>query len=445
MFSSLLFFIVTISIVVVFHELGHYLAARLCGVHVERFSLGFGKVLLRRRDRRGTEWVISALPLGGYVKPLAEADPSHPQALHGSAISEKNAWQRLLIFAAGPAFSLLLGIFIYAGTYMAGSNVPQAILGAPGNGTPAQQSGIKRGDIVKSLNGVSVSSWSEFQQQLIAPMILGQTVTLGVETQKGAQAQNITLPLLPAPKDLENANLAALNGLQLEAPSPAVSQVIAGGAGEAGGLQTGDLILQAGQEKALDSRKFVELVEQHADQPLRLVVKREQSQVHLTVTPRVAEGPNGAKIGKIGVALQANYPMVFVRYGLFESVGKATARTLDTAWFSVKMLLRMITGEVSWRNISGPVTIADYAGKSASLGLERFIEFVALITISIGVLNLVPIPGLDGGQMLFAIFEIIRGRPLPQAIQEKGLALGYMLLLALMALAFFNDILRVTN
>lgn len=444
MLSSIIFFIVTISIVVVFHELGHYLAARLCGVHVERFSLGFGKVLLSRRDARGTEWVISALPLGGYVKPLAEPEAGAMARPGRGAMSEKSPWQRMLIFAAGPAFSLLLGILIYSVMYMAGSNVPQAILGAPAAGTPAQVAGVKKGDRVIGLNGSNVHSWTQLQQQLLEPMILGQSVTLQLRDPSNTD-RDITIALLPAPKDLEGVNLSRLNGLDIDAPPPSAAQVIAGGAGEAAGIKQGDVIVQAGTRTDLNARAFIEEIEKNAGQDVPLVVLRDGQRVTLNVTPRPTKGPDGVSQGKIGVALQSGYPMTFVRYGLFESVALAATRTFDTAWFSVKMLGKMVTGQVSWKNISGPVTIADYAGKSASLGFERFIEFIALITISIGVLNLIPIPGLDGGQMLFAFFEIVRGRPLPAFVQEKGLALGYMLLLALMVVAFLNDVMRIAG
>lgn len=444
MLSSILFFIITISIVVVFHELGHYLAARACGVHVERFSLGFGKVLLSRRDRRGTEWVVSALPLGGYVKPLAEPEAGvMPQQGRG-AMSEKNPWQRMLIFAAGPAFSLLLGILIYSGMNMVGSSVPQAILGAPAAGTPAQLAGVKKGDRVLALNGSDVRSWTQLQQGLLEPMILGQPVRLTLQGDERAP-RDVTLALQAAPKDLENVNLSAQNGLVIDAPPPRAAQIIAGGAGEAGGLKQGDVILRAGTLTSPDAPAFIAEIEKNPGKTVPLLVLRDGQRLTLQVTPKPTPNPDGVVQGKIGVALDARYPMVFVRYGVLESVSLATTRTFDTAWFSVKMLAKMVTGQVSWKNISGPVTIADYAGKSASLGVERFIEFVALITISIGVLNLVPIPGLDGGQMLFALFEIIRGRPLPAFVQEKGLAVGYMLLLALMVVAFLNDVMRITG
>lgn len=444
MLSSILFFIITISIVVVFHELGHYLAARVCGVHVERFSLGFGKVLLSRRDRRGTEWVVSALPLGGYVKPLAEPEAgAMPQQGRG-AMSEKNPWQRMLIFAAGPAFSLLLGILIYSGMNMVGSNVPQAILGAPAAGTPAQLAGVKKGDRVLALDGSDVRSWTQLQQGLLEPMILGQSVRLTLQDDERAP-RDVTLALQAAPKDLENVNLSAQNGLVIDAPPPRAAQIIAGGAGEAAGLRQGDVILQAGTLTSPDAPAFIAEIEKNPGKAVPLLVLRDGQRLTLQVTPKPTPNPDGVVQGKIGVALDARYPMTFVRYGVLESVSLATTRTFDTAWFSVKMLAKMVTGQVSWKNISGPVTIADYAGKSASLGVERFIEFVALITISIGVLNLVPIPGLDGGQMLFALFEILRGRPLPAFVQEKGLAVGYMLLLALMVVAFLNDVMRITG
>ncbi|MDY0272249.1 MAG: RIP metalloprotease RseP [Advenella sp.] len=442
MFLNLLFFIITISIVVVFHELGHYLAARYYNVRVERFSLGFGKVLFRKTDKHGTEWAVSALPLGGYVKPLAEPPAGATAREAAQAISQKTAWQRFVIFGAGPFFSFLLAIIIYSGMKISGTTEPMPYLAQPEPNTAAYVAGIQGGDRLLAVDGVKVQGWAEARLALLEPLTTGSTTTLELQTENGV-TRNAAIQFPKVTGTLEGVDLMGQAGLALMAPKPRVANVLEGGAGKQAGLRDGDLVLRVGNHEDITIIGLIELIQNSPEETLPLLISRDNTELSLTITPRAEANENDKVVGKIGVAFSGQYPTLTVRYGIFESIYLATVQTFDTAWFSLKMLGKMVMGQLSWKNISGPIAIADYAGQSAQVGLDKFIEFIALITVSIGVLNLLPIPGLDGGQMVFCLIEIVRKKALSEQIQEKSLMIGYSLLLFLMIFAFVNDIARV--
>lgn len=442
MFLNLLFFIITISIVVVFHELGHYLAARYYNVRVERFSLGFGKVLFRKTDKHGTEWAVSALPLGGYVKPLAEPPAGATAREAAQAISQKTAWQRFVIFGAGPFFSFLLAIIIYSGMKISGTTEPMPSLAQPEPNTAAYVAGIQGGDSLLAVDGVKVQGWAEARLALLEPLASGATTTLELQTENGV-TRNAAIQFPKVTGTLEGVDLMGQAGLALMAPKPRVANVLEGGAGKQAGLRDGDLVLRAGNHEEITIIGLIELIQNSPEETLPLLISRDNTELSLNITPRAEVNENNQTVGKIGVAFSGQYPTLTVRYGIFESVYLATVQTFDTAWFSLKMLGKMVTGQLSWKNISGPIAIADYAGQSAQVGLDKFIEFIALITVSIGVLNLLPIPGLDGGQMVFCLIEMVRKKALSEQVQEKSLMVGYSLLLFLMIFAFVNDITRI--
>lgn len=439
---SLLTFLITISIVVVFHEWGHYLAARYYGVKVERFSLGFGKVLYQRKDKRGTEWAISMLPLGGYVMPLAEPSPSDPTYRPGQSIIEKTSWQRIVIYAAGPAFSFLLGILIYTGFNWYGTQEPVAYLAAPPSTSAAAQAGVLEGDLLVSVNGQEVPSWTDAVEELLEPMTLGQVVDLGLQGQSG-QLRQVQLQFERHEGSFEQVNLLAQAGLTLRAPRPFFSSIIAGGPAERAGLQANDQIISIDGEPITNASQLLTVIKEHPEQAISMMVLREGLTTSVVVTPMAFTTPEGETVGRVNATIGAQYDEVLVRHGLVQGIVKAVDKTWDTAWFSLRMMGKMLTGEVSLKNISGPVTIADYSGKVASYGLDRFIQFIALISISIGVLNLLPVPGLDGGQMVINFIEMVRGRPLPEEVMGVVARMGYGLLLLLMVFAFSNDISRL--
>ncbi|NOL48974.1 RIP metalloprotease RseP [Pelistega europaea] len=441
---SIITFIITISIVVVFHEYGHYLAARLYGVHVERFSLGFGKVIYQRTDRKGTEWSISLLPFGGYVKPLAEPRPNHPHYRVGESVAEKTSFQKIIIYAAGPAFSFLLGIIIYTGVFMVGENQPQAIVATPTAGSVAAQAGLREGDRIVRVNDTEIDSWSDAMEQLVAAMALGKPLTMEVSSAEG-MAREVTMDVPTVSGNLEQVDWLKESGISLREMAPVVARVIEGGVAAQAGLKAGDKVLSLNGITISSLNGFIRQIQLLAHQSVHLLINRDGAEVSLTMMPAEVSLPDGRKVGRIQAEFQVDYPMQYVSYGFIDAFAKATTKTWDTAWFSLKMIGKMLIGEVSLSNISGPLTIADYSGKVAQYGLSNFIQFVALISISIGVLNLLPVPGLDGGQMVLNFIEMVIGRPLPEAIFQNLMKLGYGLLLLLMIFAFHNDLMRIFN
>lgn len=439
---SIITFIITISVVVVFHEYGHYLAARFYGVHVERFSLGFGKVLYRCIDKKGTEWVVSMLPLGGYVKPLAEPRPDHSDFRRGESVAEKSAFQKIVIYAAGPIFSFLLGVLIYTGIFMVGEEQPKAIIAAPTVNSVAAQAGLRAGDRIVAIDTQGINSWPEAMDKLIASMALGKSVAIKVVSTDDIEREvRLTPPITQA--NLEQVNWLNIAGIALQESPPIVVRVLPNGVAEKAGLKAGDKVLSLNDITVQHLADFIQHIQSSANQSIRLRVDREGTILNLVMTPTEIVLADGNKIGRIQSEFQANYATQYISYGFIEALFKAMTKTTDTALFSFKMIGKMITGEVSFSNLTGPITIADYSGKVAEHGLGNFIQFIALISISIGVLNLLPIPGLDGGQMVLNFIELIMGRPLPEGIFQGLMKVGYGLLLLLMIFAFHNDLMRL--
>lgn len=442
MLFTLLAFALALGVLVTFHELGHYWVARRCGVRVLRFSVGFGKVLARRTDRHGTEWALSAIPLGGYVKMLDDPQPEGGPEQAQEAFNRKSLAQRSAIVVAGPMANLLLAAILYSILNLVGTSEPAAILAAPPANTVAAQAGIEEGDRILRINEQPIQSWSEARWQLLDVLTEGGEASLQVDTASGMQrTRNLSLPSVALEPD--SGDLMALAGLQLATPRPKVNDVTPGGPGDLAGLRPGDIVTQVGSLSHPSATQMVSEIQQHPDRPLTMTVLRQNAPVTLTVKPQAQSGSDGATVGRIQVVLGADFPMVDVQYGLLDSIGRGVARTADTVWFSLKMMGRMVVGDVSLRNVSGPVTIADYAGQTARVGLAAYIGFLALISVSIGVLNLLPIPMLDGGHLLYYAVEAIRGKPIPEKWLEGGQRIGLGLLAALMSLAFFNDFLRL--
>lgn len=441
MLFTLLAFAVALGSLITFHELGHYWVARLCGVKVLRFSLGFGKVILRRTDKHGTEWAVSALPLGGYVKMQDEAPAGATPAEAASAFNNKPVGQRIAIVAAGPLFNLILAVFLYAGLNMAGTDEPQAIIAQPTAESPAAQAGLLAGDRILAIDGQEVASWSDARWRLMDVLSTGGRALVEVSTPSGSvQQRELNLP--PNAMDPSAGDPLAAAGIRLAQPKPGVRAVNDGGEGQAAGLRTGDTIVAINGQPTPETGSVIKQIQQSAGQTLTLTLLRDGANISLNVTPR-PEVVNGQEIGRLGVQLGGDVPMVAVRYGLFESVWLGAVRTWDTAWFSLRMMGRMVTGDVSWRNVSGPVTIADYAGQTARIGIVAYIAYIALISISLGVLNLLPIPMLDGGHLLYYLVEIVRGSPPPARWIDIGQRAGIGLLAGLMGLALFNDFTRL--
>jgi regulator of sigma E protease len=446
--TTILAFAVTLGILIVIHELGHFTVARLFGVRILRFSIGFGKPLLRWKGRgeEATEWTLSALPLGGYVRMLDERDPDcQPiaDADRTKTFNSKPAWQRLLIVLAGPVSNLVLAALIYAGCFYAGVEEPAAVLATPAAETPAYAAGIEKGDRILAVAGRKVETISDLRLALIEKF--GEVVPLDAVSASGAdKALRLDLRGLSLDEDKKGEDAVSKAGVQLDLGYPVIRTVFDGSSAEKAGLRGGERILAADGAAVNTPGELVAAIQKKAGVPMTLKVQGADGRTFdLEVTPAVAQTEDGRTIGRLGAGLGADISMVKLRYGFFESLWKGCEKTWDTAAFSVRMVGRMITGEVSVKNISGPVTIADYAGQTARIGFEAFVSFLALVSISLGVLNLLPIPMLDGGHVLYYSVELVRGKPVSENFQQAASKVGVLLLVCLTCVALFNDVTRL--
>lgn len=434
-------FIVALGVLVTIHELGHYWVARWCGVHVERFSFGFGKVLFKRTDKHGCQWAVSALPLGGYVMMRNDAPEQATAAEKASAYNNKSLWQRSAITVAGPLANLILAVLLYAVIGTVGTEEPAAILDAAPEHSVAASAGIPAGSVITRVDGHAVASWNQFRWHMMDALASGSRITIESISPSGAQrSDEIDLPKAHIDPDQPDVLLEA--GFGLMPGSPIVKEVVEGSVAGQAGVAEHDLILSVNAKPVRTADQFVQAIMPLANQMAVLVVERDGSELSIPVNVAAAE-VSGKEIGRVGLKVSNALPMVTVRYGVLDSIQRGFTRTTDTLWMSIKMIGRMLVGEVSVKNLSGPVTIADYAGQSAHIGLIAYLNFLALISISIGLLNLLPIPMLDGGHLLYYAIEAVRGRPLSEAWQARGRAVGLGILAFLMLLAFTNDFTRL--
>ncbi len=438
---TILAFLLALGPLIVLHELGHYLVARACGVKVLRFSVGMGRVVWSRRfGKDQTEWALSALPLGGYVKMLDSRDPEtapkDESELHRE-FTRQSVWKRIAIVAAGPIANFLVAIGLMAVLFMHGVDEPSARLRAVPASSVAAQAGVQGGDTVVAVNGNPVQSWSELRWQVLHAAVDKTEARLSLRGQHGG-TYDALIPASAVAKLDVDADVMKLLGLDLWRKPARIEKVIAGGAGERGGLQPGDTVLRADGKPVDDGITFTETMRASAGKQVALDIQRGGRQLSITVEPeRDASGRGVAK-----VMLAQPVEMVTVSSGPFEAVAKGVGRTWETSVLTIKMIGKMIVGEASWKNITGPITIADYAGQSARAGLSTFLQFIAFISISLGVMNLLPIPVLDGGHLLYYSLEVLTGRPLSARITDIAQRIGVGLLFMLMVLAIFNDLVR---
>ncbi len=447
--QTIVAFIVALGVLIVVHEYGHYLVARLCGVKVLRFSVGFGRALATWRlgaDR--TEWVVAAIPFGGYVKMLDEREgPVEPAEL-ARAFNRQSVWKRFAIVIAGPLFNFAFAVLVYAGLFMYGLPEARPLLASPPQGTLAAAAGLQAGDTVRAIDGEAIATWQELRWRVLQAALQREAVKLETLDERGHIAV-VTLDLRGFPTAEVESDVLERVGLRLYRPplAPLLGQIVAGGAAERAGLQPGDRILRVDGAPIQTWEDFVNVVRSRPGAPLSITLERAGSQQTVEVVPDAVSAGN-ARIGRIGAGPQqpegyADKLLVRVQHGPLESLGRAFAKTVDISVFSLKMLGKMLIGEVSWRHLSGPVTIADFAGQSASLGWVSYLTFLALISISLGVLNLLPIPLLDGGHLMYYAIEIVKGRPVSERFMELGQRVGLALLLVMMAFAFYNDLNRL--
>ena len=444
-------FVLVLGVLIVVHEFGHYLVARIAGVKVLRFSVGFGRALWSRRvGRDRTEFSIGAFPIGGYVKMLDEREGRvAPNELHRS-FNRKSVWRRMAIVAAGPMANLLLAVVLFWTLFVSGTDELKPVLGTPFVGSPAELAGIKNGEQVLKLAGEPVRTWQEMRWSLLRSAVDQDAVELEVINERNEVAIR-RLDVNAAKADGWQGDALEKLGLTVFRPTipPVIGSVIPGSPADDAGLRQGDVIVQIADTVVTTWTDVVRRVRESPEVSISLLVERNDETLSVTVTPeRTSE--RGAVIGRIGASVDdsgvdLDAMLVRVSYGPVISLNKAVSETWDKSVFSLRMIGKMITGDISLRNISGPVTIADYAGQSAKLGLDYYLKFLALVSISLAVLNLLPVPILDGGHLLYYVLEIIRRKPLSDRAMEIGQQFGMALMLMLMALAFYNDINRLIS
>ena len=444
-------FVVALGVLIVVHEYGHYLAARLCNIKVLRFSVGFGKPIATwRHGRDGTEWTLAAVPFGGYVKMLDEREGFVPAEDLPRAFNRQSVWKRFAVVVAGPVFNFVFAVLVYAALFMHGLPEVRPIIAQPAAGTPAALAGFRAGETLRAIDGEPVRTWGEVRWRILEAAL--QHEVLSIEAVDERQKISVlTLDLRPVTDKEVESDLLAHLGLQLYRPTlePVLGKLVAGSPAERAGLAEGDRITRVDGVPVETWEGLVRAIRAHPEQTLKLTVVRDGAPLSLEVRPDAVEA-NGERIGRIGAAPRvpashADRMLVRVHYGAVESLLKAAGKTYDIAVFSLRMVGKMLLGEVSWRHLSGPVTIADFAGQSAQLGWIPYVNFLALISISLGVLNLLPIPLLDGGHLMYYTVEIIKGSPVSERAMELGQRVGLTLLLVMMAFAFYNDLNRLLS
>ena len=436
-------FLVAIGILVTIHELGHYFAARWCDVKILRFSVGFGKPLwLRRQGPDQTEWVIAAIPLGGYVKMADERDETVDMKDRLRAYNNKSVSQRSFIVLAGPAANFLLAGFFYWVLLFSGTPGLKPVLAEPRPGTLAAEAGFKAMEKITSIDGKVIDTWGEARMALLEHASAKAQVDVGLDDGQRKFTRQLDLSSITK-DDLDKDFLGKVGIALLSTKGPfAIGEVVPDGAAAAAGLARNDLVVSVEGKEVDGYPPFVELIRASAGKELRIEIIRANSHMLALVTPR-EESVGGKLVGRIGVA-PVNLGIT-VRANPVAAFYQATVKVWDMSMFSLKMMWRMLTGHVSWKNLSGPVTIADYAGQTAQMGWIPYVNFLALISISLGVLNLLPIPVLDGGQLMYHIAEFFKGSPVSERVMAIGQQAGLAVLLGLTAFAFYNDIHRLLS
>ncbi len=442
-------FLLALGLLVLVHELGHYFAARMCGVKVLRFAIGFGRVMWSRRPGSDqTEWAIGLLPLGGYVKMLDEREGPVAASELPRAFNRQPVGRRAFIVVAGPVANLLLAILLYWLVFMTGITELKPRLGVPPQGSPAAVAGIEAGVTVRAVNGKSIASWQDLRWEVMRQTMNAVALELDGTTSQGIPVvyhlNNLRFSLAETEKD----PLTPLGLLLYRPRLPAiVGQIMPSSAAAIAGFQADDRMLEIDGKTISEWADVAAAVRNSVGRPLVFTVDRAGQRMNLTAIPQLS-GESEARVGRLGIAVKEDASAVtemttLVRYSPGEAAIRAVAKTWDTAIISLRMMGRMLTGELSWKNLSGPVTIADYAGQTARLGLSYYLSFIALISISLGVLNLLPVPVLDGGHLMYYLAEFIKGKPLSDRVLAIGQQVGFALLALLMLFAFYNDFNRL--
>jgi regulator of sigma E protease len=469
--NTLLFFLLTLAVLIVVHEWGHYRVARACGVKVLRFSIGFGRPILRRQ-RGDTEWVLGLLPLGGYVKMLDEREAPVPAHELEQAFNRKALWQRAAIVAAGPLANLVLAVLLYAASNWIGTDEPRALLSTPVAGSQAEHAGVRAGDRVLRMavgdeaGWVEVKSLTDLRWQLTRAALDGEDVRLELLRSGGSGQDEVSLRL--SALEATDADAALMRRIGIGAPysEPVLGEIVTGGAAARAGLRPGDRVLSVDGRTVTDAAALRATIRAVADHAARAVapavpaseaieeaaelppgsqrwhVERAGQTLEIIVRPAIVDD-HGQRIGRIEAVVGGRVQMDFVQLGFIDGLQRGVVRTGEMSALTLKMFGRMLMGEASVRNLSGPLTIAEYAGQSAQLGLAYYLGFLAVVSVSLGILNLLPLPMLDGGHLLYYLFEGVMGRPIPDVWIERLQRGGLVVILMMMSLALYNDVARL--
>ncbi|MDA7087367.1 RIP metalloprotease RseP [Pseudomonas sp. SA3-5] len=440
--------LVALGVLVTFHEFGHFWVARRCGVKVLRFSVGFGMPLVRWHDRQGTEFVIAAIPLGGYVKMLDEREGDVPSEQLDRSFNRKSVRQRIAIVAAGPVANFLLALVFFWAVAMLGSQQVRPVIGAVGVGSLAADAGLQVGQEIVAVNGEPTTGWAAVNLQLVRRLGESGTLDVNVRDQGSTADSPRQIVLKDWLRGVEEPNPIDALGIRPWRPAllPVLAQLDPQGPAQAAGLQVGDRLLMLDGEPLDEWQQLVDRVQAMPAEAVTLLVKRDGREIEVAVT-LAARGDGEARRGYLGAGVAGvEWPAEMLRevsFGPLEAVAEGFRRTWTMSLLTLDSLKKMLFGELSVKNLSGPITIAKVAGASAESGLGDFLNFLAYLSISLGVLNLLPIPVLDGGHLLYYLVEWVRGRPLSERVQGWGMQIGISLVVGVMLLALINDLGRL--
>jgi regulator of sigma E protease len=445
-FNSVFGLLIALGILVTIHEYGHFWVARRCGVKVLRFSIGFGKPIFTRVDQYGTEFSVAWIPLGGYVKMLDEREGDVPEEELDQAFTRKAPIQKIAIALAGPVANVIFAILAFSLMYMIGVRDLVPLIDQPAEGTPAAEAQLQRGDLIRKVDGKDVMTYTDLN--LAVASRVGDTGMVQLEVARGFQTLNVELPIDSWLRSEQTPNPLQALGLSPKLPeSPAhIGRIEPGGAAERDGLLVGDVITEADGIEISGWLDWVDVIQANANQPVALTVLRDGQEIQLTITPGSVDR-DGQSYGYVGAAMAsvtwADDQLITSRYWPIEAVSRGFQDTFDMVTLSYQMLWKMVTGKVSLRQIGGPISMAQMAGVSVTSGIEVFIGFLAFISISLAIVNLLPVPVLDGGHVVMHSIELIFRRELPERVQMVGMQIGMAFIIALMLVAFFNDFTRI--
>lgn len=448
---TVLSFLLALGILVTIHEYGHFWMARFFGIRVLRFSIGFGNPLFKWRDRRGTDYWIATIPLGGYVKLLDNREGPVPEAMKSEEFSHRPVKQRLAVYFAGPAINLVFAFLLYWMLFATGVSVLIPRVGDVPDNSPAAMAGFERGQEIISVDGKHTVSWEDVSFALVDRLGDSGKIVFEVKAPDNTATQKIQVSidrfLSDAPRDTSPLDQLGLAVYVPKLPAH-IGEVLSDTPAERAGFKAGDRVLAVEGQAIADWSSWVKVIRENPEKPLAVDIQRDGQALTLTVTPEAQAGQGDVVFGRIGagaVKTGQEDQVRQVRFNPLVSAAQALHKTWDRITMTLTTLGKMVVGRVSVENLSGPITIAQVAADTAQFGFEPFVNFLAYLSISLGILNLLPIPVLDGGHIVFGLYEWVRGQPLSEKVQQAGLGFGLSILVLFMAVAFYNDLMRITQ